>query len=157
MEKIKADNFNKGEQNDSSLQRIGNFIKEARISKNLSLSDLASDLKISEQRLTALEEGRTELLPETFFIKAMLKRISEKLKLDTNFIINEFQNKKDEIKKGEIVDKVSKEKQPKRIRIFFYTIIIFSGIIGLLTSSLLFNIFSDMQYESSKKDLIQEI
>jgi len=53
---------NKGE--DSSLKRIGNFIKEARISKNKSIEELASDLKIGAHQLVAIEEGNEEKLPE---------------------------------------------------------------------------------------------
>ena len=45
---------NKGD--DSSLKRIGNFIKEARLSKNQSIEKLASDLKIGAHQLEAIEE-----------------------------------------------------------------------------------------------------
>ena len=55
-------NDNKGE--DSSLKRIGNFIKEARLSKNQSIEELASDLKIGAHQLEAIEEGNEEKLPE---------------------------------------------------------------------------------------------
>ena len=72
---------NKGE--DSSLKRIGNFIKEARLSKNQSIEELASDLKIGTHQLEAIEEGNEEELPEKVFVKAMVRRISQKLKLDT--------------------------------------------------------------------------
>ena len=59
-----------------SLKKIGNFIKEARLGKNQSVNELASDLKISEQQLKAIEEGRDDLLPEKVFVKAMIKKIS---------------------------------------------------------------------------------
>ena len=78
----------------TSLIRIGNFIKEARVSRNQTTKELASSLKISEGQLKAIEEGRDDLLPEKVFIKAMVKRISEKLKLDTKFILGEFDNQK---------------------------------------------------------------
>ena len=71
---------NKGE--DSSLKRIGNFIKEARLSRNQSVEELASDLKIGAHQLEAIEEGNEEKLPEKVFIKAMIRRISQKLKID---------------------------------------------------------------------------
>ena len=66
---------NKGE--DSSLKRIGNFIKEARLSKNQSIEELASDLKIGAHQLKAIEEGNEEELPEKVFVKAMIRRISQ--------------------------------------------------------------------------------
>ena len=90
MKEIKSvsGNNNKGE--DSSLKRIGNFIKEARLSKNQSIEELASDLKIGSHQLEAIEEGNEEKLPEKVFVKAMIRRISQKLKLDTDFIMAEF-------------------------------------------------------------------
>ena len=56
-----------------SLTKIGNFIKEARLSKNQSVKELSSDLKISEQQLKAIEEGRDDLLPEKSFCKCHAK------------------------------------------------------------------------------------
>ena len=76
MENIK----NKSSNLNFPLQKIGNFIKEARLSRNQSVSELAADLKISMQQLKAIEEGREDLLPESVFVKAMIKKISEKLK-----------------------------------------------------------------------------
>ena len=60
MKEIKSvsEIHNKGE--DSSLKRIGNFIKEARLSKNQSIEELASDLKIGSHQLKAIEEGNEE-------------------------------------------------------------------------------------------------
>ena len=99
---------NKGE--DSSLKRIGNFIKEGRLSKNQTIEELASDLKIGAHQLEAIEEGNEEKLPEKVFVKAMVRRISQKLKLDTEFIMNEFKTERKEVKIEEIVEEVSKKK-----------------------------------------------
>jgi len=79
LKEIKSDSEinNKGE--DSSLKRIGNFIKDARLSKNQSIEELASDLKIGTHQLEAIEEGNEEKLPEKVFVKAMIRRISQKL------------------------------------------------------------------------------
>ena len=52
---------NKG--GNSSLKRIGNFIKEARLSRNQSIEELAYDLKIGVHQLEAIEEGNEEKLP----------------------------------------------------------------------------------------------
>ena len=58
---------------ESSLKRIGNLIKEARISRNQSIDDLAANLKMGSHQLRALEEGNEDLLPEKVFIKAMVR------------------------------------------------------------------------------------
>jgi len=87
----------------SSLKRIGNFIKEARLSREKSNEEMASDLKIGSHQLKAIEEGNEEVLPEKVFVKAMVRRISQKLKLDTEFIMDEFKTERKEVKIEEIV------------------------------------------------------
>ena len=104
MKEIKSvsGNTNKGE--NSSLRRIGNFIKEARLSRNQSIEEVASDLKIGAHQLEAIEEGNEEKLPEKVFVKAMIRRISQKLKLDTEFLMDEFKTERKEVKIEEIVE-----------------------------------------------------
>ena len=143
---------------DTSLRKIGSIIKEARLSKNKSVNDLATNLKISEQQLKAIEEGRDDLLPEKVFVKAMIKRISEKLKIDINDLMNEFNNKKEQIKIEEIVEDVQTKVKPKNsfTLIFVFNIFI-SGLIGFLASSYVYNIFSNINNESDTKNLIKDI
>ena len=148
--------------NNSSLKRIGNFIKEARISRNQSVEVLASDLKIGAHQLQAIEEGNEDLLPEKVFIKAMVRRISEKLKIDTEFIMSEFKTERKEVKVEEIVQEVSikskKNKKTKNQNSMGFIIFIFiSGILGLLASFLIFNIISNsFQNQIPKQELIKK-
>jgi len=107
-----SENNNKGES--SSLKRIGNFIKEARLSRNQSIEELASNLKIGAHQLEAIEEGNEEKLPEKVFVKAMIRRISQKLKLDTEFIMEEFKTERKEVKIEEIVEEVAKKTNKTR-------------------------------------------
>ena len=114
------------------------------------------------QQLRAIEEGNENLLPEKVFIKAMVRRISEKLKIDTEFIMNEFKTERKEGKVKEIVQKVSlKAKQNKSINnrnfMVFIVFILISGILGLLASSLIFNFVSDIFEEKMpEKELINK-
>ena len=141
-----------------SLKKIGKCIKEARVSKNQSLNQLASNLKISEQQLQAIEEGRDDLLPEKVFVKAMIKKISEKLKIDINDLMNEFNNKKEHIKIEEIVEDVQEKVQRKNSFPLIFVINIFiSGLIGFLASSYIYNFFSNINNESDSKNLIKDI
>jgi len=141
-----------------SLKKIGNFIKEARISKNQSINELASDLKISDQQLKAIEEGRDDLLPEKVFVKAMIKRISEKLKIDINDLINEFTDPKEQIKIEEIVEDVqTKVKRNNSFTLNFVFNIFISGLIGFLASSYIYNFISNINNESETKNLIKDI
>ena len=150
---------NKGE--NSSFKRIGNFIKEARLSRNQSIEELASDLKIGAHQLKAIEEGKEEKLPEKVFVKAMIRRISQKLKLDTEFIMDEFKTEREEVKIEEIVEEVSKKnyksRQSKNLHpVWSLIFILISGLLGLIASSLIFNLFSDSsQNQAPKKELIK--
>ena len=143
---------------DTSLRKIGSIIKEARLSKNKSVNDLATNLKISEQQLKAIEEGRDDLLPEKVFVKAMIKKISEKLKIDINDLMNEFNNQKEKIKIEEIVEDVQTKVRPKNsfTLIFIFNIFI-SGLIGFLASSYIYNLFSNINNGSDTKNLIKDI
>ena len=163
MKEIKSvsGNNNKGE--NSSLKRIGNFIKEARLSRNQSIEELASDLKIGAHQLEAIEEGNEERLPEKVFVKAMIRRISQKLKLDTEFIMDEFKTERKEVKIEEIVEEVSKKNykssQSKNFNLVrFLIFILISSFLGLLASSLIFNLFSEsFQNQSPKQELLKKI
>ena len=142
------------------LKKIGNFIKEARLSRNQSVNELATDLKISMQQLKAIEEGREDLLPESVFVRAMIKRISEKLKLDTSFIESELDKPEDEIEIEEIIEEVTnvrENKDSQKFSLAFFTLIAISGIIGYLSSSLVFNFFFDINLNPNQKELLKKI
>ena len=55
MKEIKSNPEDNTKRNQSSLKRIGNFIKEARLSREQSVEELASDLKIGAHQLEAIE------------------------------------------------------------------------------------------------------
>ena len=160
MEKIKNQKPDKKYLKSASLSRIGNFIKEARLKKNESISELAANLKISAEQLKAIEEGQEDLLPEKVFVKAMVKRISEKLQLDTEFIMREFNNQAEDVNIDEMIEEVNKEKEinknsGKGIPYLSIITIFISGIIGLLFSSIVLNILTNTDNNSVKEELIK--
>jgi cytoskeletal protein RodZ len=162
LEEIKSFTDDNNKKENSSLQRIGNFIKEARLSRNQSIEELASDLKIGAHQLEAIEEGNDEKLPEKVFVKAMVRRISQKLKLDTEFIMDEFKTEKKEVKIEEMIRDVSKKNhksiQSKNINpVGFLIFILISGFLGLIASSLIFNLFSDStENQTPQQELIKK-
>ena len=159
MEEKESYTENNNEMDFNSLKRIGNFIKEARLSRDQSIDELASILKIGAHQLKAIEDGNQEHLPEIVFVKAMVRRISQKLKLDTEFIMNEFKKDRKDVKIEEIVEEVSnKSKQSKkRNPISFGILILISGFLGILASSLIINFLSDsFKNETPKKEVIKK-
>ena len=113
-------------------------------------------------QLRALEEGNENLLPEKVFIKAMVRRISDKLKIDADFIMSEFKPDRKEVKVKEITKKDSiKSKQNSSVKnknlMIFIVFIFISGILGLLSSSLIFNFISDIfEDKMPQKEIINK-
>ena len=162
MKEIESFTENNKKRDNFSLIKIGNLIKEARLSRNQSIEELASDLKIGVHQLQAIEEGNEEELPEKVFVQAMVRRISQKLKLDTEFIMDELKTEKKDVQTEEIVaeddKKNQKSKQSKNLNpVSFLILILVSGFFGLMASSLIFNLLSEFfQNQTPKQELIKK-
>ena len=117
------------------LKTVGEFLREARQGRNLSIEDLSSSLRIGKEQLIALESGDESALPEKVFIRAMVRRIAEKLNLDTSFILEELNEKKNNETKYSPVIKKKNTRKNKNFNPFIF--IILSGALGLLTSIML--------------------
>ena len=162
MEEIKSfteDNIQRGV---TPLKRVGSLIRESRLSRGQSVEELASVLKIGVHQLKAIEDGNEEQLPEEVFVKAMVRRIAQKLKLDTEFIVAEFEPKSEEEKTKEIVEEVSektqKSKKVKKLKPVGVVIsILISGILGLVASFLIFDLFwESFQNQTPKQEFIKK-
>ena len=119
----------------SPLQKVGEFLREGRQGRNLSVEDLSSSLRIGKEQLIAIEEGDENSLPEKVFIKAMVRRIAEKLKLDTSFIFEELNEKKNNEPK--YIPVIKKEHPKKNKKLNPLSMVLISGTLGLITSILL--------------------
>ena len=158
MEEIKSFTEENDKREVFSLIRIGNLIKEARLSRNQSIEELASDLKIGAHQLRAIEEGNEDELPEKVFVQAMVRRIAQKLKLNTEFIMDEFKSKRKDVQiKEKVSDDEEKNQKSKNLNpVSFGIFILVSGFFGLVASSLIFNLFSDsFQTPTQTQELIK--
>ncbi len=130
----------------SPLQKVGEFLREARQGRNLSVEDLSSSLRIGKEQLVALEEGDEKSLPEKVFIRAMVRRIAEKLNLDTSFILDELNQKKNNEPQSRPV--INKNNSNKKRNSNPFSIIILSGALGLFTSIMLVKYIQKVQNDS---------
>ena len=130
----------------SPLQKVGEFLREARQARSLSIEDLSSSLRIGKEQLISLEEGDEKSLPEKVFIRAMVRRIAEKLNLDTGFILEELNEKNKKEAKYNTLIKKETTKKNKSINLF--TIVLVSGALGLLTSFMVLKYIESAQKES---------
>lgn len=132
------------------LQRIGELIKAAREEKDLSIQDLAGSLRIGQEQLIALENGEEELLPEKVFIKAMIRRVAERLHLDIGILINEFQTEgksPESITKRQSID-LPKIKSLGKIP----NLALLAGAISITILGLAVTYLKDNSSQSIKKD-----
>ena len=130
----------------SSLRTVGEFLREARQGRNLSVEDLSSSLRIGKEQLIALESGDESALPEKVFIRAMVRRIAEKLNLDTSFILEELNEKKKNEPKPSPINKKNNTRKNNNFNPFI--IVILSGALGLFTSIMLLKYLQKGQNDS---------
>ena len=64
-----------------SLERLGLELRQQRQLKNISLMDIASDTRINLAFLEAMEEGRFEILPQTY-VRAFIREYASLVGLD---------------------------------------------------------------------------
>jgi cytoskeletal protein RodZ len=77
------------------MKDIGNFLKERREARGISLIEAEKDLKIRKKYLQALEEGNLDVIPGKTYIIGYLKNYSKYLGIDEeniNQIIQTFNN-----------------------------------------------------------------
>jgi len=129
----------------SALLNVGEFLREARQGRNLSVEDLSSSLRIGKEQLIALESGDESALPEKVFIRAMVRRIAEKLNIDTSFILEELNEKKNnEPQPRPVINK----KNIRKRNLNPFRIVILSGALGLFTSIMLVKYIQKVQNDS---------
>ena len=130
----------------SALRTVGEFLREARQGRNLSVEDLSSSLRIGKEQLIALESGDENALPEKVFIRAMVRRIAEKLNLDTSFILDKLNEKKNNGPKPNPV--INKRNTRKKRKFNPFSMVILSGALGLLTSIMLLKYVQGVKNDS---------
>ncbi|MGC6483112.1 MAG: helix-turn-helix domain-containing protein [Synechococcus sp.] len=85
-------------QNDSTqetiteLQHVGQVLQHAREAQGLSVQQLAKALHMGDEQLQALERGDRDHLAESVFVRASVRRVANKLRLDPEPLIAALQS-----------------------------------------------------------------
>ena len=74
------------------MKTVGQILLTARSSKNLSISDIANELKISQNIIIDLENDNIKNNPDIIFNIGHLRSYSNFLELDTDTIIKKFKD-----------------------------------------------------------------
>jgi len=77
---------------ESHLACTGAALRERREELGLSLHDLAEQLHMGDEQLSALEAGDRHNLPEAVFIRASVRRVANKLGLDPEPLITKLRD-----------------------------------------------------------------
>ncbi|GAH94063.1 unnamed protein product [marine sediment metagenome] len=134
------------------MKDIGNFLKERREAKGISLIEVEKDLKIRKKYLQALEEGNIDIIPGRTYIIGYLRNYSKYLGIDEeniNQIIqtyNDLEKQKaglEETKKKNIYLKRKDRSIFEKKRFFFpvkyvyltsFVLVIFIGLLWINNS-----------------------
>lgn len=69
------------------IRTIGSIIREVRVSKNISLSELSKTTKIKEEFIDNIEKEKWKKLPEYPVVAGFIKRISQSLGIDEQKLV----------------------------------------------------------------------
>ena len=74
-----------------NLIGIGARLKEARISKGLTLEDLQDSTKIQQRYLSAIENEEFQVIPGAFYVRVFIKQYAEAVDLDADEVLSLYQ------------------------------------------------------------------
>ena len=72
------------------MKITGQILKENRLQKGLSLSEVSSIIKINTRVLEAMEEGRLDKLPAKSFLKGFIRSYAKYLELDIDQVMQTY-------------------------------------------------------------------
>ncbi|WP_078391444.1 helix-turn-helix domain-containing protein [Shouchella patagoniensis] len=74
------------------MSELGNYLKEVREEKQMTLEDLQRTTKIQKRYLAAIEEGNFDTLPGIFYARAFVKTYAEAVGLDADEVVATYKN-----------------------------------------------------------------
>ncbi|MFO7539591.1 MAG: DUF4115 domain-containing protein [Chloroflexota bacterium] len=73
------------------MDELGHILREARENKGLTLGQVQSEIRINTKFLTALEEGKYELLPTPVHVRGFLRNYARFLGLDPQPLLDRYE------------------------------------------------------------------
>ena len=72
------------------MKNIGLKLKEKRIENGLSIDEVAEDLKLRPSQIESIEEGKKDDFKDIFYLKYFIRDYAKYLGLDSEKILDEF-------------------------------------------------------------------
>lgn len=97
------------------MKNIGLKLKEKREQNGLSVEEVAEDLKMRPNQIVSIEEGRTEDFKDVFYLKYFIRDYSKYLGLDSEKILDEFNEYLFDVTSKIPVDLIEEAKKTKMV------------------------------------------
>lgn len=78
------------------MRTVGDSIRDARLSKNLSTTELEEKTRIRKEYIEALEESAYEKLPPSTFVKGFIRNLAVELELNVSQVLALYRREFDE-------------------------------------------------------------
>lgn len=76
-----------------AIKNLGETLRDARLSENISLDELQQITKIQKRYLQAIEENDYGQIPSEFYVRRFLKQYADAVKLDSRYILAVYDGK----------------------------------------------------------------
>ena len=128
------------QKSNSGLLFVGQQLSERRLAQGLSQEQLADRMHLGIEQLAALESGDRDKLPESVFIKAMVRRLSNHLELDADALVASLGSLSDDAvsnervsqQKGLISPPLQPPSRPEKGAIWLWLVLIGATALGAL-------------------------
>jgi cytoskeleton protein RodZ len=115
------------------MKKLGEFLRGERQARGISLQQIAEDTRISMKMLQAIEEGDGEQLPAPVLIKGFLRAYAQRIGLDPEDVIIEYQELIEEVgARQEAIEKFHHRLHPKSSKKKFYVLFLALGLLASL-------------------------
>ena len=95
------------------MRELGEYLKQMRESRGVSLEEVAEATKVKIQYLRALEEGRYDLLPPDIYVRGFLRSYAEYLGIDPEELYARYEADKPRKKSGLFARRETSAPAPK--------------------------------------------
>ena len=96
------------------MKNIGLKLKNKREDNGLSIEEVAEDLKMRPSQIISIEEGRTDDFKDVFYLKYFIRDYAKYLGLDSERILDEFNEYLFDITSKIPTDLIEKAKRDKK-------------------------------------------
>lgn len=97
------------------LTELGKKLKETREEKGITLDNLQDVTKIQKRYLLAIEQGRYEVIPGKFYVRAFIKQYAEAVGLNPEVLFDEYRNDIPSVYEDDLPEQLSRSQSRRMV------------------------------------------